>query len=322
METSVFCIASVHLCVPLLSCFHMPTDLEQSIGRTLCWFSVMKYPVTGFEIWKWLIEPARPYDLSEVYRVLVMSEWVRTHVQEKNGRYVLKGDEYHHIRSERYIDATKKFRRLRRALSYISLFKSVRAVGAVNSVAWWSTTEKSDIDLFIVTKPNAIWSTRFWIVLPFLLFGVRPGASEENPFCFSFFATQHALALDHLRLKDGDHYFAFWLKSIVPVLDRAQCFERMSEQNRWSDAFLPNVSNRVLHPHHRHQSLVVSFPHVGFFEAIYKKIQQKRFPATIKQLMNTDSRVVVNDHVLKFHETDRRAEFERAYEHRLKNLFL
>lgn len=299
----------------------MPTDLEQSILRTLCWFAVFERPITGFEIWKWLIEPARAYDLSEVYRVLEGSEWVKARVVEEGGHFRLggKGGVGVETRSRNYLDAAKKFRKLRRASRYFRLFSSVRSVAAVNSIAWMNTNAQSDIDLFVVTKPKSIWSTRFWMVAPFIALRKRPGASDQDPFCFSFFATSNALAMDHLRLKEGDHYFAFWLKSMVPMFDHDQYFEKLQNENTWADRMLPNASPRNVHPLHRSKRVPSIVPHTGILESFYRSISRKRFPLAIRNLANKDSRVVISDDMLKFHETDRRAEFEDAYREIVKH---
>lgn len=48
---------------------------------------------------------------------------------------------------------------------------------------------------------------------------------------------------------------------------------------------------------------------MGFCERLAKEIQLRRLPARILDMMNKDSRVVVTDSVLKFHDNDRRAEY-------------
>ena len=30
-------------------------ELEKNILRTLCWFSLFAYPLTSFELWKWML---------------------------------------------------------------------------------------------------------------------------------------------------------------------------------------------------------------------------------------------------------------------------
>lgn len=230
----------------------MPTSLEQSILKTLCWFSVFDRPITGFEVWKWLIEPERVYDLSEVYCVLESSEWLLTRISNQNGFFairlnIVQLEKNISTRQENFLDAFYKFKKVRRAVRFFSLFESVRAIAAVNSIAWWNTNTKSDIDLFLITKPGSIWSTRFWIVAPFILFGVRPGTSHRDPFCFSFFASRSALEMDHLRLKEGDHYFAFWIKSIIPLFDRDHSIELFHCSNAWTHKMLPNAVTQTAH---------------------------------------------------------------------------
>ncbi len=313
----------------------MPNDLEQSIFQTLCWFSVSDRPVTGFEIWKWLLEPSRSFTLAEIYHALSSSEWLKERVLTDRGFYslVAMGDDVldystqNHIeraiatRQDRYIDAIRKFHKLKNAALFFQLFESVRAVTAVNSIAWWNTDTSSDIDLFIVVKPNAIWSTRLWMVMPFALFGIRPHVSEViDPFCFSFFATSESLAMNALRLKEGDHYFAFWTKSMVPLFDRNDQMKTFVEANTWADALLPNAKQRRVHYLHRSRRVPAIVRHTGLFESFYKSIQQKRFPQSIQELANKDSRVVITDDMLKFHDNDRRAEFERNYQDRVNNI--
>jgi len=251
---------------------------------------------------------------------------------EQGGFYVIGGaakplmsfEGLRETRSKNYMNAVKKFYKLRRAMKYFRLFSSVYAVGAVNSIAWWNTNEQSDIDLFVITKPGSIWSTRFWMVLPFILFGVRPGASKQDPFCFSFFVSHDALALEHLRFPEGDHEFTFWLKSLVPLYDRGEEFRVLTHANPWANHALPNVSSRYVHPLHQSSSCLPAgkapVPTLPPLEPLYRSIQRKRFPLAIRQLENKDSRVVINDQLLKFHVTDRRAEFEKTYQELIQKM--
>ena len=309
--------------------FAMPTDLEQSIFKTLCWFSVPDRPVTGFEIWKWLLEPSRSFMLAEVYSALSMSEWLKERVSTDRGFYSLASNAQNRIehavtmRQDHYIDAIRKFRKLKNAALFFQLFESVQAVMAVNSIAWWNTDVSSDIDLFIVVKPNAIWSTRFWMVMPFALFGIRPHVSEvTDPFCFSFFVTSESLEMDSLRLKEGDHYFTFWAKSMVPLFDRNDQMKLFSESNAWANTLLPNTKQRRVHHLHRSRRVPAIIRHTGLLESFYESIQQKRFPQSIRDLANKDSRVVITGDMLKFHDNDRRAEFEKMYQDRVKQMGL
>lgn len=296
------------------------TDLEQSIMRTILWFSQFSYPLTVFEMWKWLLQPERAYGLAEVYAVLERSEWLCEKLESQDSFYALKDSGIERLMEERqtrFLDAERKFALLRRTAKYFSLLPAIRCVAAANTLAWWSTSKDSDIDLYIVTKPGHIWSSRFWLVLPFLLLGRRPSHGQsvtiQDPFCFSFFSTDEALNLERLCLP-RDYYMAFWVRSLVPVLDRDGSFEAVQTENRWASRTLPNAQPR--RHHHRHvPSMLPSLPmQWRVTESLFRSVQRDRLPVHLREIANLDSRVVVTDDILKFHDNDRRAQYRDAYE--------
>ncbi|MBI2473182.1 hypothetical protein HYV70_01350 [Candidatus Uhrbacteria bacterium] len=297
------------------------TDLEQSVMRTILWFSLFSYPLTAFELWKWLLKPQRPYDLIEVYSILEKSDWLKQMLETSEGFYALKGKQINEMvrdRQMRFLDAERKYKMLRRIAKFFYLLPSVRAVGVVNTMAWWSTTSQSDIDLYVVTKPGSIWSSRFWLVLPFFLTGQRPMHHQQlrqgkDPFCFSFFSTTEHLQMEHLCFP-RDYYMAFWVKSLVPILDRDGNFSVFHQENRWATRLLPNAHPRTHHRSHVPWTMPSLFFPGTFFESFFRTLQQKRLPLQLRTLANIDSRVIVTDEVLKFHENDRRLQFRDAFE--------
>ncbi|MBI4256767.1 hypothetical protein HY626_01780 [Candidatus Uhrbacteria bacterium] len=294
------------------------TDLEQSVMRTILWFSQFSSPLTVFEIWKWLLQPERAYGLTEIYTILERSPWLQEKLESHNGFFALKRSGVQKLvegRQERFLDAERKFRVLRRAAHYFSLLPGVRSVAAGNTLAWWSTTKDSDIDLYIVTRPGHIWSSRFWLVVPFLLLGRRPsrGGSSLDPFCFSFFSTTQYLNFEELCLP-RDYYMAFWVRSLVPIFDRDGNLVTLQSENRWVSRSLPNAHPRV--SHHRHiPRRVLRIPlQWKFAEPFFRSIQRNRLPDHLRELANLDSRVVVTDDVLKFHDNDRREKYRDTFE--------
>ena len=57
-------------------------------------------------------------------------------------------------------------------------------------------------------------------------------------------------------------------------------------------------------------------------EVLAKKIQLKILPANLRALMNKDTRVIINDQILKLYLVDRRAEFSAKYQEKLRLLNL
>lgn len=299
----------------------MPTDLELSVFRTLCWFSVFHYPLTTFEIWKWLLRPVRPFDLFEVTQALANSEWLKERLNSQDGFWTLRSESNAQLKEERhrrFLNAVVKYRKLRRACYFFQLLPNVRAVASANTLAWWHTTNESDIDLYIITDPNRIWSSRFFLVLPFALIGNRPQNIEEfkvsDPFCFSFFSTTEALQMEPLKYGNEDPYLAYWIKSLVPILDRSEVFPQLVSVNRWADVILPNARHRLSHPTLRPRRLFSLPIQWSLFEPLFRSIQRNRFPSRIRELANQDSRVIVSDQILKFHNHDRREQYNREFQ--------
>lgn len=253
--------------------------------KTVAWFSLFETPVTVFEIWRWLFEPDRAYGLDEVYAALE-GEGLRGKLVGTDGMWTLAGGSPGALAAERharFLDAARKYGKLRRATRYLSRVPGVVGIAAGNTLAWWNTRPESDIDLFIVTRPGTVWTARLLCVLPFALLGRRPGASAVDPFCFSFFASEDALDLSALRLEDGDPYLDYWIRSLVPVFGTV----------------LAPAAPAAVRP--------------SAVERLARRFQFRRLPRRIREMMNRDSRVVITDSMLKFHDRDRRAEYRDAH---------
>jgi hypothetical protein len=249
--------------------------------------------------------------------VLRESVWLRGRLVFQDGFFVLGGrlaETEVARRQRRFLDAARKFKKLRRAVRYFSLFPFVRAVFACNNLAWRNTAHGSDIDLFIVVSPGTIWLSRLLLVLPFVLFKKRPSPHSPkavDPFCFSFFITTDHLSLEKICLPESDPYMAYWLASLVAVLDRDEIQKQLRVENKWVFDQLPNCQGQ-LHGWSDRPIREVASNHQSF-ETFAKHLQTKCFPKAIKTAANLDSRVMISDSILKFHLNDRRAVFREEW---------
>lgn len=298
----------------------LPSILEWDCYRTIAYFAFFGYPLTAFEVWKWLYEPGGDWALSDVTRVLSVSTWLGERVGRQRGFYGL-GDVADQVsdRHERLHDALRKYRSLQPVLAYLGHLPFIEAVAVCNSLALHHTNASSDIDLFIVTKPGRVWSTRLLVVSAMALLRKRPKEAKLDPVCCSFFVDRDTLDFLSLRIDEHDPYLAFWTQTLVPVVDRGDIFTRVQIMNSWARDVLPNTRLVRRAPRFRQkvwprQALLVAelFP-----EAYARAFQEKRFNPTVNRLKNADTRVVINDRMLKFHENDRREEIKGALEDRL-----
>ena len=238
-------------------------------------------------------------------------------VVEMTGRVALKS--YAHQIDEgreREIFFPRKLRNARRAAAYLRRVPGVRAVCLCNTVALGQSSDKGDLDFFILTHSGVLWRTRFFAAMPFKMLGARPGARSVDPVCLSFFVSDHALDLSSLALTPDDPYFRYWLLFLLPLSDdgvlnqlwqaNESLLSRHPFAKKWIALDAPN-----LHPHPQKadgRSLEKIKP-----ERFWQWLQWKMFPAEIRTLANHDTRVVCNNDVLKFHVTDQRAAFRERY---------
>lgn len=294
----------------------MPTKLDRSILETVAFFSYFRYPLTMFEIWKWLMTSEVSYTLEAVMRRMEESEFLTQKLDSENGFYGLSnqrsGDVVKQVRSrhERFINAVYKYRKLKKVLAYVERVPGVKGVALCNSLAIHHTKPESDIDLFIVTTPGRIWRTRLFTVLPFVLFKQRPGEVKEDPVDISFFVTDHALNISNLKLSEHDPYLAWWVRALVPVRGREEIFQLFVRHNAWAKVILPN-SLMPKRAYSARKKRNWQFPRLPISEAFAEKLQRRKFPEDIAEADEDGTDVVINEQVLKFHKNDRREEVKK-----------
>ncbi|MBI2550818.1 hypothetical protein HYV73_00530 [Candidatus Uhrbacteria bacterium] len=297
----------------LLRLDFMPSALEKSILRTLAWFSVLEYPATTFEVWKWLHAPPSYVTLLQVGECLRSSPFVIEKTEWTHGFVTLNGaSDLLTRRHARFLSSMKKWHRLSWVCCLARHIPWVKGVAAANTLSYFSAGEKSDIDIFVIVRRGAVWLTRLLLVTPFALLRLRPGTGKEHPFCFSFFTSDTSLGLANLRFVPSEPYLPFWIRSLVPVLEREAVFSSFHEANQWAARSFPNAFGKAIRPVlDRRAGWSLWFP--GWMEGLARWFQQKRFPSAVRSLQNIDTRVVVNESMIKLHETDARADFARRF---------
>jgi len=288
-------------------------NLEKSILATIAYFDVFDYTMTVAEIWKWLwAENSEAIEISEIKNLLEESEFLKSLVGNGRGFYYLKGKEkLAELRQKRYNLAEKKLRKARRAVRFLGLMPGVKMIAVCNSLSWANASEGSDIDLFVVTARNKIWTSRFWTAGFLALLGLRPKKNKtRDKICLSFFVDEDSLDLRPLAIGESDIYLMYWVSQLMPLYDKDGVYQKFWISNTWVNNFLPNIFPR--------EQVVVakknnSAGRSGFGEKFFRWLQIKMMPANLKEMANRDSRVVVTDKILKFHANDRREEYKQKW---------
>ncbi|MFP4514947.1 MAG: hypothetical protein ACLFNO_03030 [Parcubacteria group bacterium] len=293
------------------------TNLDKAIVSTIAFFDVFSYPLSAFEVFKYLQKDS---SYSQVVLVLEDLE-ARNIISFKNSFYCLKGKEDNfEIRQKRYNYSKDKMKIAKRWAKLFKLFTGLKLIALSNSIGSYNLREGGDIDLFIVSKRNRIWSTRFILALIGKIFNLRPKPEDEkDKLCLSFFVSEDNLNLQNY-IKENDFYFFYWLVNLSSVYDYDNYLDKLLIQNLWLKKYLPNYF-KILNIDNREipeKEIVNKKRANNFIEKSLKNLQWKLFPQEIKDKANQGKEVLINDEVLKLHVLDRRDYFYQKYLERMK----
>lgn len=299
-------------------------DISSSIFETIIFFDIFNYPLTPLEVW----QNSRLSGPVSFGKVLEMMESM-----EAQGR-ICKEESFYFLpgsigsvkgRKEKYIYADFKFRR---AIKIARLFKFIpwiRMIAIGNLMGSDNLRKESDIDLFIITDKGRIWLTRFFSVGLIKILGLRPSpVKSENTICLSFFMSLDDLDLQKCMLQE-DIYFIYWLAFLTPIYDSDDVYEKLIENNSWIKRQLPNwepiAINARRNAGKKFNGLYYRFMDffLGWAEKYFKLFQLRLLPEEIIKIKNIDSRVMINDAIIKTHSNDRREEYDKLYKLRIKD---
>lgn len=293
--------------------------IREAVLKTVVFFDLFSYPMTGWEIWQYLHLEIDLDLLENVIEDMAASGALG----QKDGFYFLPGrEDLIGIRRERYNFANYKIKLARRVTQIFKWLPSVKLVAVSNLIGHHNLRNESDIDIFIVSSPNRLWLTRLFCTGLMKITHRRPTKEcKRNKMCLSFYAAADGLAMEPLRFKPDDPYFDHWFLGLYPIYDNDKYLAYLRFKNPWlkesfpnslllrenfsGDYFSKNLLDRIL------------FYIANFLNFWAKKIQLAIMPKELKSLVGKDSGVVVNDTILRFYLKDRRQEFLDKYNKRL-----
>lgn len=190
---------------------------------------------------------------------------------------------------------------------YFSKIPWIEAICVCNSLAMNAAHKDSDIDLFIICKAQRLWTARFFLTLFLWLLGERKTKRKHaGKFCLSFFITPKAWDFSKIAL-DRDIYLAYWIQSLVPILNRWHSFEKFIAQNAWyTFQWYENISETYA-PYKNIESSQKRSYMGNIWEKFLKKVWFYKSQKSFQKLWKPYG-IIISDTILKFHNTDRRKE--------------
>ncbi|MFA4954300.1 MAG: hypothetical protein WC641_03245 [Patescibacteria group bacterium] len=292
-----------------------------AIRKTLCFHRAWRYAPTLPELFSTLetTTPISEQDFSAALRGLENEGWVR----QGRGRVGL-AENFDEIVAEiarRDALQAAKRRRARRFAFWLK-FLGARFVALSNTTALGNARRDGDLDFFVVVRRGALWSTRFLSAGLFRLLGLLPSQKHaRDTACLSYFVTDDALDLSAHLLAPDDPYFRHWFLSLLPLYDDGvsqdlwRANPKITSRHAMARPWIAPPDLRLAFGYRLPSGRMACAPTLyRLLESPSRAFQLRWFPPGIKQLMNRDTRVVVNEQTLKLHVNDRREEYRRAYE--------
>ncbi len=213
------------------------------------------------------------------------------------------------------------YKKAKRYVSILRIVPFVKMIAVCNNLAFSKVDEHSDIDLFIVAERGRLFIVRTLVTFILQVLGVRRhGNLVAGRFCLSFFVDDTSYDLSKIAI-DDDIYLAYWCKTLVPLVDRGGA-EEFVLNNQWIADYFEKPfdfkldNSRILKDRFvfgRALLRVLFFWKWGdFVEGVLSSWQIKRARAKAARA-SKGADLVISDHMLKFHNIDRRRYYRDKY---------
>ncbi|MFA6973505.1 MAG: nucleotidyltransferase domain-containing protein [Parcubacteria group bacterium] len=286
------------------------SELQKNILTTVAYYDAMDYPMTSFEVWKYLTRIGEQEAASgEQYSlVAVMSglenENLKKIIEEYRGFYFLRGrKDLVAQRLERNKISNQKIKKLVKIGKWLRFVPFVRMLAVTGSLAMKNAEPGSDLDLLVVLRHGKIFTGRFLVTALLQLLGKRRhGVKINNRACLNYFVTDKSL---EISLKDV--FSASEYSFMLPIFGWHN-FQKFQRHNEWLKKYKPNFQPDAL-PNLKfiHESfyswrlrqlgeLIFSF---NFLENKLKQWQLQKIEKNPKTHQN-ESLIIANDEMLIF----------------------
>lgn len=311
------------------------TILKKAILSTIAYYDTLDYPLTSFEVFKYLVNPfhvasfyysgsdkiqsfespsLKVDKFSKITLVNIRKNLedreMKRFIEEKNGFYFLKNrKEIIRTRINRQKIADQKWKKAKKIIRWLQVVPYLKMVAVSGSMVLNNTREESDIDVLIVVRSGRIWLTRFFITALLQFIGRRRHKKfTKDRICLNHYITDKSLEIKFRSLYNAQTY-----AHIIPVLEvEKEIYEKFQKANRWVKDYLifwPEMEIehfKIL----KTNSFFRGFAKVGemslnnwfgnLLEKLFKRVQKRSIekdPLTQKK----GGRVTIDDTQLEFH---------------------
>ncbi|MEO5776419.1 MAG: nucleotidyltransferase domain-containing protein [Flavobacterium sp.] len=199
--------------------------------KTILYFSIFRYPLKIEEIHSY----TNYLNISETEKELqhLIDEKILIKVDEF---YVYGSDLDSVIKRLRgNLHAKKALVKAYQKSKLIAKFPYVEAVGISGSLSKEYYDNESDIDFFVITKPNKLWICRTLLMLYKKIFLLN----SRKYFCVNYF-----ISSNQMEIAEKNRFTATELKTLIPMHGKA-VFEQFYQSNKWVNDYFSKFEPQI-----------------------------------------------------------------------------
>jgi len=199
------------------------TKLASCYLRALAYADLFDYPLTAAELKKYAIAPL-----------------VDQKIPPQDYFYLPGRQKLVSLRRQKETWNQSKLVLAHCTANFLSLIPSVKMVGLTGALAMNNAAQHDDIDFLIITTPNRLWLTRFFVTLVLQFSGTRRQPEDvniNNKICPNIYLSDNHLAISK---NEQDLFSAHEVCQLKPLFDRDHTYQKFLHANKWALTYLPN----------------------------------------------------------------------------------
>lgn len=213
--------------------------MHKEIREVLNYFAFFSYPPKEDEIYTFLSIKAEKGHFCGRLKLLVIQKKLVKKTINGEDRYTLPEHvEFYKIYKSRVKESERKVKKVKLYFKMLSLIPAVKFAGFSGSIALNNADTQSDIDLFIITSANWMWTARFFSIVLAHIFNLR---DEKLPHrvCLNLFFDEQQLEVPKCK---RNKYVAHEILQMKTIFNKRNTYRCFLGENKWVAEYFPNAT--------------------------------------------------------------------------------
>lgn len=284
---------------------------ERAILKTLLYSDCFDYPLSLEEIYKFLITNEK-IGKTEFHRIL---QNLNMSVKSSKGFYFLPGrEELVKKREDREKTSLKKLQKAKKIIKILSLIPTVKLIGISGALSMKNSGKDDDVDIFVITKKDFVWTTRLLMIVFLLIFGVyrtKNSLNYSDKICLNMLLDENKMNLEK------NLYIAHEIVQLIPIFERDNAYKAFILENKWVEDFMFNVLEGNKSYSKKKSGMIdhalIFLLNFFAFEKLSKFLQ-------VNYMKKHITKEIIRDGILRLHPFNYGSYVLRIYKKKLRNL--